>query len=262
MGRRDEAVSEIATTGADYAADRFHTEFEVAVKSSAIDPVTEIDRETQKRIVSAIEKRFPDDEIVGEEGTQRKTVPENGYAWIIDPIDGTHNYVRGMNEWVTSVAVLKDARPIAAVNVVPRLSETYRATVGGAERDGTPISVSDTTDPASFLVASTLRLHTKDNTKIGILADEVIARFGEFRRIGSAQLTLSLVANGSLDAVVGFEMEPHPWDTVAGAFQIRQAGGTVTDLHGDRWELGRPGIVASNGRVHDDVLDLAQKTFK
>lgn len=260
MDERDSAIVGIAKAAADYASENFRSTLDVEEKSSKIDPVTRVDRETQRRIVSNIEERYPNDRIVGEEGDQEKTVPDTGFAWIIDPIDGTHNYTREMNEWVTSIALVNDAEPIAATTVAPQLNESYTATTTGVRRNGTPISVSKNTDPESYLVASTLRLNTEDNSRIRTLADEVIARFGEFRRIGSAQLTLSLIASGSLDAVVGFEMEPHPWDTVAGAFQIRQAGGTVTDLYGNRWVPGSPGIVASNGENHEQVVEVAKKT--
>lgn len=260
MDERDSVIADIAKAAADYASENFRSNLDVEEKSSKIDPVTRTDRETQRRIVSSIEERYPNDRIVGEEGNQEKTVPEAGFTWIIDPIDGTHNYTREMNEWVTSIALVKDAEPVAATTVAPQLGEAYIATTTGVHRNGTPISVNKNTDPESYLVASTLRLNTEDNSRIGTLADEVIARFGEFRRIGSAQLTLSLVASGSLDAVVGFEMDPHPWDTVAGAFQIQQAGGTVTDLYGNHWAPGSPGIVASNGENHERVIEVAKKT--
>jgi myo-inositol-1(or 4)-monophosphatase len=258
---RESAIVSVCKEGASYAADRFRTEFDIETKSSAIDPVTEIDRETQERVLSAIEGRFPDDTIVAEEGAEAEALPESGYAWIVDPIDGTHNYSREISEWVTSVAVLRDLEPIAAINSAPRLEETYIATAGDFTRNGTSQSVSATSAPESFLVASTLRLSTSESTRISALAENVIAEFGEFRRIGSAQLTLSLLAAGSLDAVIGFAEAPHPWDTIAGVFQIRQAGGTVTDINGNRWKPGHPGIVASNDRIHDDIVELARRSM-
>lgn len=261
MNSREEATVRVAESGAALAAEQFRTALTVTTKSSQIDPVTKADSQTQKRIVSLIQEEFPNDVIVGEEDDARKTVPETGYAWIIDPIDGTLNYSRGLSEWVTSVAVVEDREPIAGVNVAPALREQYVATSETVRRDETPLSVSETTDPASFLVASTLRLHTEDHQAFGVLADTVIDQLGEFRRMGSAQLTLSFVASGSLDAVIGFDPDPEPWDTVAGVHQVRQAGGTVTGIHGNRWEPGSPGLVASNGHLHDEVLDVAQETL-
>lgn len=262
MGSRESVVTDIATSGGEEAAAHFRTGLDVETKSSEIDPVTEADRSTQAVVLSAIEDRFPDDAIVAEEDDASKTLPEDGYAWIVDPIDGTLNYSRGMREWTTSVAVVDGNSTLASANVAPELDDTYTGTSSGTRLNGQAVSVSDRTDPASFLVASTLRLQTDDHRKIGVLADAVIERFGEFRRTGSAQLTLSLVASGSLDAVIGFDPQPEPWDTVGGVFQVRQAGGTVTDLDGNPWEPGRPGLVASNGKRHDAVVEVARRTLE
>lgn len=262
MVTRTQVAIDAAKVGADYAHDHFRTDLAIEEKSSNIDLVTRIDRETQRKIISRIREQFPDDEVVGEEENERKTVPESGYAWIIDPIDGTQNYIRGMKEWVTSVAVVKDMTPVAAINISPGIGETYIATKGGVERCGHPISVSETVAPESFLIASTLRLQTDDSAAIGSLTQKIIDQFGELRRIGSAQLTLSLVADGSLDATIGLNESPNPWDTVAGVHQIRQAGGTVTDIHGREWKPDYPGLIASNGRSHDNVLAAVQQSIE
>ncbi|MDS0300878.1 inositol monophosphatase family protein [Halogeometricum sp. S1BR25-6] len=180
---------------------------DVERKTSEVDLVTEIDRETQRRIVAAIREAFPGDEIVSEEGDERETVSEEGYAWIIDPIDGTQNYTRGTRAWVTSVAVVEDGRPVASVNAAPALGNTYVANEGSVRRDGDAVAVNETADPAASLIASTLRLRDEES---------VIAEFGELRRTESAQLTLSMVADGALDATVGLSDAPNSWDTVAG----------------------------------------------
>lgn len=261
MSSRESAIVSIAESGATVAADRFRTDLEIETKSSHIDPVTEVDRNTQEQIVSAIDDQFPTDTIVAEESDALKTVPDEGYAWIIDPIDGTLNYARGLGIWVTSVAVVENRRPIASVNVVPQLDETYVATQDQVTLNNEPISVSETTASAAFLVGSTLRLQSYHHKKFGALADTVIERLGEFRRTGSAQFTLSLVASGALDALIGLSKSPEPWDTVAGVFHVRQAGGTVTDIYGNRWEPGSEGLVASNGHFHESVVDVAQETL-
>lgn len=244
-----------AHTGAEYAYRHFQSDLTVEQKSSKTDIVTEIDRLTQRQITSVIRGRFPDDVIVGEEEDEQETVPEKGYTWIIDPIDGTQNFTRGIHDWTTSVAVVKDGDPLSAVNVAPVRSNTYRATENGARRDGHPISVSDTTDPEAFVVAPTLRWTPEDSKIIGPLSEILVNQFGEIRRLGSAQLTLSMVASGALDAAVAFTEDPNAWDTVAGAYHVIQAGGTVTDLDGNSWRPHSRGIVASNGKAHDTLLD-------
>lgn len=262
MATRKQVAIDAAEAGADYAHDHFRTDLEIEEKSSSIDLVTRIDRETQRKIITRIREQFPDDVVVGEEEDERKTVPESGYAWIIDPIDGTQNYTRGMREWVTSVAVVKDMAPVAAINISPGICETYTATRDWVERCGHPISVSETVVPEAFLVAPTLRLQTDDSAAIGALTQKIIDQFGELRRIGSAQLTLSMVADGSLDATIGLDESPNPWDTVAGVYQVRQAGGTVTDIRGRDWKPGYPGLIASNGRSHDTVLAAVQQSIE
>ncbi|WP_101298432.1 inositol monophosphatase family protein [Halegenticoccus soli] len=258
MPTREAVVMEAARAGADYAMQRFRTNLTVERKTGKTDLVTEADRTTQRRVVSTIEEHFPADAIVGEEEDERKTVPDEGYAWIVDPIDGTQNFVRGLHGWVTSVAVVRDGKPISAVNVAPALGETYRATSTGVTREERPISVSGRTDPETFLVAPTLRWARDDSAAVGSLTRAIVDRFGELRRLGSAQLTLSLVASGALDAAVAFDPRPNPWDTVAGAYLVARAGGTVTDLRGDEWRPGGPGIVASNGEAHEAVLSAVK----
>ncbi|REA02816.1 inositol monophosphatase [Haloferax sp. Atlit-6N] len=259
---REEVAIDAAERGADHASARFRTKLDIEEKGDAIDLVTEVDRETQRRVISTIRERFPDDAVVGEEEDELKTVPESGYAWIIDPIDGTQNYTRGAREWVTSVAVVKDQTPIAAVNVSPETRDTYIATEEGVERNGRPITVNDESNTSAFLVSSTLRYQDGDRPGIERLAGDIFGTFGEMRKLGTTQLTLSRLADGSIDAVVGLDEQPNAWDTVAGAYLVERAGGTVTDLHGNRWGPGQPGLVASNGHAHDEVLEAAQTAFE
>lgn len=261
MTNRETVAVEVVEMGANHAYKHFRTDLPVKEKSSKIDIVTEIDQSTQNHIISAIKKQYPTDEIVAEEGNERKTIPNSGYAWIIDPIDGTQNYARGAKEWVTSVAVVKDGTPIAAINAAPALCDQYVTTSEGTMRGDEPITVSDRTDLEKFVVASTLRYTESVRDDIGSFMKMVVNQFGELRRIGSAQLTFSLVACGTLDAVIGLDPNPNAWDTVAGIHQIRRAGGTVTDIHGNAWEPSGPGVVASNGQAHDKVLKSLERSI-
>lgn len=256
---RAAAVDAVAEAGAAVASESFRTALDVERKASAVDPVTEADRRAQRRVVDAVEARFPDDVVVGEEGDAAKAVPEEGYAWVVDPIDGTLNYTRGVGAWVTSVAAVADGRPFAAANLAPALGDSYRATESGTARNGTAVGVSDESDPGAFVVASTFTVGTGRHAAFGTLADVVLDRFGEFRRLGSAQLTLSLLASGGVDAVVGLTV-PAPWDSLAGVFQVRQAGGVVTDVDGRAWRGDAP-VVASNGHAHDAVCEAVRRAL-
>jgi myo-inositol-1(or 4)-monophosphatase len=262
MDRRTTAVR-AARAGAALATELFRTGLDAETKESATDYVTEADRRTQERIVGRLAEDYPDETVIGEEGDGRKRLQSGETAWIVDPIDGTTNYVRGMPLWATSVAVVEDGDPVAAANCLPLLGDEYHADTEDAVRDayrpdgpvdgGDTATVSDTAGLEASLVAPTLR-YTGDGA-YGSLLGTLSPNVGDVRRFGSAQTTLSLVAGGHLDAAVGVS-EAYPWDTVAGVHLIERAGGTVTDLAGEPWTPGSEGLVASNGRIHDDLLAL------
>jgi myo-inositol-1(or 4)-monophosphatase len=250
-----ESVAErAATTGADVALSMFRTNLSVERKSSQVDLVTEADRTAQEHAIEVIRDSDPDATIVAEEDDARKSLPDSGRAWVVDPIDGTTNFVHGSRTWATSVALVEDGETLAAANVAPALGDRYVVRDGALTRNDEPVSVSPTDDLAGFVTASTLRLEPDDGATFGPLARVSVEQFGEFRRIGSAQVTLSMVASGELDAVFATTERPHPWDTVAGVHQIRCAGGVVTDLVGDPWRPTARGLVASNGEAHEELL--------
>jgi myo-inositol-1(or 4)-monophosphatase len=252
---RETMAIRAARHGAAVAADLFGTALDVATKDSATDYVTEADTGAQRRIVECIADAYPDDAVVGEEGDGRQRLRAGETAWVIDPIDGTTNYVRGVPVWATSVAAVEDGETVAAANCLPAIDAEYRAGTDGVTVDGDPASVSDATDLETSVVAPTLRYGREHGDTYGRLLDSLSPAVGDVRRLGSAQATLSFVADGSVDAAVGV-VPAHPWDTVAGVHLIRQAGGTVTDLSGDPWTPRSEGLVASGGSIHDDLLAL------
>lgn len=247
-----------ARAGGDVALETFRTGIAAEQKASKTDLVTQADRDSQETVSEVIEGTYPGEPIVGEEGERAKTVPEEGPAWVIDPIDGTNNYVRGVRLWTTSVAATMDGEPIAAANVMPALGDAYRADEDRAMLDGVDLSVSERSDPTAAIVALTAWQGSSRPDVYTTLWGELARRFGDLRRYGSAQTTLSYVASGALEAAFT-NTDPNPWDTLAGVHLIRRAGGRVTDLDGDRWQ-GTGGFVASNGerRIHDAALDAAQ----
>jgi myo-inositol-1(or 4)-monophosphatase len=248
---------EAARAGAALAADLFRTSLDVETKASATDYVTEADTGAQRRIVERIAESYPDDAVIGEEGDGRTRLRDGETAWVIDPIDGTTNYVRGLPFWATSVAAVVDGETVAAANCLPAMDTEYRAGAGVTTRDGEATEVSDATALAASVVAPTLR-YERDRGEYERLLGTLSSAVGDVRRLGSAQTTLSLVADGRLDAAVGVG-RPHPWDTVAGIHLIRRAGGTVTDLAGDPWTPRSEGLVAAGGGIHDDLLALLRR---
>jgi myo-inositol-1(or 4)-monophosphatase len=250
---RETMVERAADAGSEVAAELFRTDLTVDTKASEVDYVTRADTRTQQRIVQTISEHFPDDTIVAEEGNERKQIPTSGVVWVVDPIDGTTNYVNGIQFWVTSVTVVEDDEPVAAANVLPILGDRYVAGTEGMRHNGGPGAVSGTDELSRSLVAPILRYGHQYRAQYGELLSALSPTIADFRRIGSAQASLSLVAAGAIEATVG-TADPYPWDTVAGAHLVEQAGGTVTDIYGEAWSPRKRGIVASNGRVHDELL--------
>ena len=249
---------EAARAGASVADAAFRTELVVETKASKTDVVTQADRDAQRAVFEVIEETFPDEPIVGEEADAPKTVPESGPAWIVDPIDGTANFVRGLPLFATAVASVIDGEPVATAIVCPALDDGYRVGTGGPVRNGRPISVSTRSDPEACAVCPTLWWGQGRRGEYSRATRAIVSRFGDLRRFGSAQLELATVAAGGLDATVT-NVVANPWDTVAGVHLVRAAGGTVTDLDGERWRHDSTGLVASNGAIHEEALAAANE---
>jgi myo-inositol-1(or 4)-monophosphatase len=244
-----------ARAGGTVAAERFRSDVPFETKAHKNDLVSDADGAAQDRVVALLSGES-DAPVVGEEAETPSTVPADGPAWIVDPIDGTANYLRGLRLWATSVARVEDGEPVAAATVMPAMDDEYLA--GEATRlNGAPASVSDRTDPETFAVAVLGWGPHGDRDAYAALSDAVVRACGDMRRFGSMQSALAFVASGGLDAAVATR-RPNPWDSVAGAHMVRAAGGVVTDLSGDRWRHDSQGLVASNGRDHERLVELAR----
>lgn len=259
---RYDIAREAAIEGAEVAHGLFRTELDVATKDSKMDFVTRADTETQRRVIDVVRDEYPDAIVVGEEEDELKSVPEDGTAWVIDPIDGTTNFVRGVRLWTTTVAAVRDHETVAAVTVAPALDDTFTANSDSVTLNDEPISVSTRTDLDRFTVAPILRYGSERDQQFGDLLRESILQFGDLRRFGCAQVTLGMVACGALDAAVSTQPNPNPWDTIAGVHMVERAGGSVTDVDGTPWEPGCDGLVASNGTAHDEVVETVQRAVK
>ncbi|WP_158056219.1 inositol monophosphatase family protein [Halorussus halophilus] len=246
-----------ATAGSEVAAEGFRQGLAVETKDGKTDVVTEADRNAQRRVIEEIREEAIEDAIVGEEEDELKEVPDSGDSWVIDPIDGTNNYVRDLPLWTTSVAAVRDGEPVAAANISPALDEAFVAGPEGTTLNGNSVSVSEKTDPETFAVAPTIWWDFDHRDEYADACEAIVERFGDMRRLGCAQLTLGMVAAGMLEGTLT-NVDPNPWDTVAGVYMVRQAGGTVTDLEGNRWRHDSTGLVASNGGAHEELLAAAR----
>lgn len=252
-----------ARAGGEFARERFGDPDEVETKSGPRDFVTAADREAQRRVIATVRREFPDDTFVCEEESRpsgveipiEKSVPETGSAWVVDPIDGTTNYIEGVEFWATSVAAVRDGEAVGVATYLPIPEDSYTAGPDGSSLNGDPIAVSNRTEPSLFEVGVLGRLDTAPAPRT--LFQAVSRIFGDTRRVGSVQSALALVAAGDLDGAVT-PVTPHPWDTIAGVHLVRRAGGTATDIHGDRWHPDATGVVVSNGTAHDRLLEAAR----
>ncbi|KTG27252.1 inositol monophosphatase family protein [Haloferax profundi] len=258
LGARADRAQRAARDGGAVARRAFRTDIAVETKGGKTDVVTEADRAAQRRVIDRIHGSFPDDAIVGEEEDELKSVPDEGASWVIDPIDGTNNFVRDIPVWATSVAAVIDGDPVASANFLPALEDLYAADDEAAYRNGEKISVSQRDDPETCTVSPTFWWNYDARDEYAAATRAIVTRFGDMRRYGSMQVALSFVADGALDGVVT-NKRANPWDSVAGVHLVRMAGGRVTDLDGNEWRHDSEGLVASNGHVHDTVLEAARE---
>ncbi len=224
---------------------------EVSHKSGPTDLVTQFDHASQDLIVSKISERFPDHSILAEEEVEIKG---NEARWIIDPVDGTTNFVYNYPLFSVSIAVEVEGEIKVGVVHLPVLRETFWAVAGeGAWLNGEEIHVSDTDSFKDSLLVTGFP-YEKD------LVPQAIETFSKLtrktrgiRRDGSAAIDLSFVAVGRLDGF--WELNLSPWDIAAGSLIVREAGGRVTDYQGGEHDIYHsPGIVASNGLIHKEFV--------
>jgi myo-inositol-1(or 4)-monophosphatase len=263
--RRAALAERAARAGGVVAREDFRSDLPVETKADENDLVTQADRDAQQQVVATILQECPEDVLVCEEDaplplgfddvTVSETVPEHGDAWVVDPIDGTANFVRGIDVWTTAVAAVVDGEPVGSAVYFPSFGDAYTAGPESVTRDGDTLAVSDRSDTGTFAVGLLGRLGTDRETHEQ-LCRVLGGQFGDVRRFGSMQATLAYVASGGLDAAVLPEPAP-PWDTLAGTHLVERAGGTVTDLDGEDWHREDP-LVVSNGEAHDAVLDAVR----
>lgn len=228
------------------------------------DLVTEFDRASEDLLLDRLASRTPHIPVVAEEHTEGFTERREGLVWYVDPLDGTTNFVHGHPFWCVSVGLMEDDVPIAGAVSAPALGLRWEAwvTPGGpgsfAVRDGTPCNVSDTADLADAMVATGFppsRDQAPDNNFDAFIAVKRAAQ--AVRRCGSAAIDLCLVGDGTYDAY--WERRLHAWDVVAGSVMVLAGGGKVTALDGGAPDYHVGHLVASNGRVHQELLDALSR---
>ena len=222
-------------------------------KSSATDIATEFDQAAEAYVVGRIRDLRPDDAIIGEEGTADPGT--SGYSWVIDPIDGTTNYVYDQPAWSNSVAIALHGEVIAGAVYVPPLDEMFTAALGrGATLDGRPIAASAETDLSLALVGTGFGYQPERRRQQAERLVRLITQVRDVRRLGSAAVDLCMVACGRLD--VYYELHLNWWDAAAGELIAREAGAATSDFSGGP---ARPEeMVAAAPGVHRAFLNALQ----
>ena len=221
------------------------------------DPFSHVDVHTEELVKEGCEKMIPGCGFVTEEAENQES--KNGYVWIIDPIDGTANFTHGIPYFSISVALQYQEETIMGHVYQPYYDHMFVAHKGGgAKLDGKSIQVSN----RGKLIQSLLTTGFPANRPEWI--SEYFKLFSDLhkhahgvRRLGSAALDLASVAAGRLDGF--FEYILSPWDVAAGALLVKEAGGIVNDFRGGDEYLNRKGIIATNGLIHREFLDLVNK---
>ncbi|MGZ3594049.1 MAG: inositol monophosphatase family protein [Syntrophales bacterium] len=222
-----------------------------------INIVTEEDRLSEAMITSRIRERYPDHDILAEESVGMAR--GSRYRWIIDPLDGTTNYAHGYPVFCVSIALEKDGEIHAGVIYNPMLDEMFVAEKGkGAFLNGRKITVSNTSDLSRSLLATGFPYDIRSDRNNNINYFNGMAKSAQaIRRAGSAALDMAYIAAGRFDGF--WELKLMPWDTAAGWLLICESGGTVTDLFGGAFHLEAPHILATNGKIHRDMVELLKK---
>ena len=208
--------------------------------------VTSADVNVQHFLEEHLLKLIPGSTFLGEE--EDKKVVESEYIWVVDPIDGTANFIRGLGASAISVGLVKDGNPYLGVIYEPYKDEMYYAERGrGAYLNGNPIHVSDR-DFKHATLCSAASLYNKDLAKPCFnIIQKVYYQADDFRRFGSAAIELAYLAAGRIELF--FEIRLFPWDMAAGHVLIEEAGGIVEYLHEDKLYLDRPaGIIAASSK--------------
>jgi myo-inositol-1(or 4)-monophosphatase len=223
----------------------------VSTKSSATDMVSEVDLAAERHIVDGLRRARPDDAILAEEsGTRAGT---SGVRWVIDPLDGTTNYLYGYPAYAVSIGVEMDGRRVLGVVHDSALGEVYAGIVGrGATRDGVCIAPGRVAALERALVATGFQPHPHLRARQAAVLATVLPGVRDLRRAGSAALDLCAVACGRIDAF--YEIGLGPWDFAAGAAIVEAAGGRVTVL--EPKEPPGPLVVAANAQLMPALLEL------
>lgn len=247
-----------ARAGAAVVKSNFGIAAQASYKADA-SPVTHVDRLAEAAILAVLDAKAPDDGFVGEETAAAGA--HEGRHWIVDPLDGTVNFMAGIPQVAISVALYDSTEPLAAVVIDAVSGDEFTAVRGGGvQMNGDQVAVSSTTDFDKAVIATGFGYdHREFANEYTFVLNGVLEHVQGIRRFGSAALDLAWVAAGRFDGY--FELVIAPWDIAAGLLLVTEAGGTATGWDGTPATPWSGVVVASNGRIHEPLRSIiAERT--
>lgn len=222
----------------------------------AVDLVTTIDRESERKIVELLRNRYPSHSILAEEETNLEGA-QHDWRWIVDPLDGTTNFAHGYPQFCVSIALEQNGQVVLGLVYDPLRGECFRAvTEQGATLNGEPIATSTTIELDKALLATGFPYDHREHADFYLnYFRAFMTRSQGIRRGGSAALDLCYVACGRLDGF--WEMKLKPWDTAAGALIVAEAGGELSDFAGKPFSIWGNETLATNSSIHDEMVKVA-----
>ena len=236
----------------------FNKNLKIEFKSNESDLVTNIDKASEKLITDFVKKKYPSHGILAEEGGNIKEGTE--YIWIIDPLDGTVNFAHGLPIFSISIGIQKNRKTIAGVVYDIVQDILYSAeNGGGAFANDEKIKVSDNSNLAHSILVTGFPYNIHQNPFNALEKFVSLTRKARgIRRLGSAAIDFCYVARGVFDGF--WEVYLNPWDICAGKFILEEAGGNVTNFNGEQIGVDSKQILASNGKIHNDMLQILKNS--
>lgn len=225
---------------------------EVSFKGKS-DIVTNVDKESEKIILGAIKNHFPGHMVLSEEAGLISG--EEKYTWVIDPLDGTINYCYGSELFSIGICLLENKKPILSTIYRPIKDDLYFAIKGqGATLNGSRIQVSDRDQLKDSVVMFHLSSKKEHRKRTIDILDNIFKNSLHMRMFGGGLMSMAYIAEGKFN--VFFNVKTNPWDILPGTLIIEEAGGKVTDINGKEIDYHSDSVLATNGKVHDEMLKL------
>ena len=246
-------MEDLARKAGDVLMKHFRQDYSLfSLRSTAKEASVRYDKDVDRLIIAEIKRHYPHHSLLTEESGFLQGDPD--WLWIVDSLDGTGNFANFNPFFSVCIALMHKSELLLGTMYAPAINEFYFAEKGkGAYLNGGRIRVSDITDLSQSYIFY-CEGGEKDRSKTGKIISRVYPHVMDMRKLGSAGLEIAWVAAGRGEAYLTTKIEP--WDVAPGVLLIQEAGGGVSDFHGDSWKLQTSDLLFSNGKVHQELLDL------